>query len=212
MRYQLKAKPIETLTKGELKQLRKDGFVPISIQHRGQETLHLQEEAKPLDDFIRQHGESALIDMVIDPGNHHHTVMVHDIQRDPISQHLLQVTFQSIQRGDGIKVNVPILFHGEPAGVRRGEATLQHLTETVEIKCKPNHLPEHITVDISDMQIGDLIRVSSIKPDKGIEILTPQDTLLASLKQNTVYIEPETVTVTEGVTTSTAPTKEDASA
>lgn len=191
MRYQLRAKPIETLTKGQLKQLRREGFVPISIQHRGQETLHLQEEAKPLDDFIHQHGESALIDMVIDPGHHHQTVMVHDIQRDPISRQLLQVTFQRIERGDAIKAHVPILFHGEPESVRQGEATLQHLNETVEIHCKPTHLPDHLTVDVSAMKIGDLIRVSDLKPDKGVEILTAPDTVLVSLKPNAKFEEPE---------------------
>src|SRR5438105_2301820 len=104
MQLKLRAMPIQARTKGELKRLRNEGFVPVSIQHRGEETRHLQEEAKPLDDFIHHHGEAGLLSLVIAPENRQETVIVHDVQRDPLTRRLLQVTFQRVVKNEPIKV------------------------------------------------------------------------------------------------------------
>jgi large subunit ribosomal protein L25 len=191
MLQQLIAAPIQARTKGELKQLRKTGWIPVSIQHRGEETLHLQQEARPLNDFIHQHGEAALLDLQIQPGKKHQTVIVHDIQRDPITQRLLQVTFQKVVRGEAMKVHIPLHFVGEPQAVRDHTAIVQHSVEVVEVRCMPQNIPDHITVDISDMNFGDTIRVSDLPASDHYEILTAPDTVLASLVALKAYVEAE---------------------
>jgi len=197
MPQQLKAGPIQTRTKGDVKRLRRQGFIPISIQHRGQETLHLQEEAHPLEEFIHRHGEASLLELVVEPDNRRHTVLVHDVQRDPISRRLLHVTFQEVVRGEPIKVHVPLLFHGEPEAVREHTAVVQHAADTLEIRCLPQDLLEHITVEISQVQPGDVLRVSDLPPTDRYEILTQPDTVLVSLVRPQVAAEEEAETVEE---------------
>lgn len=186
MRYQLKASPIEAKTKGEVRRLRSTGYVPVSIQHKGDATLHLMEESKPLQEFIHHHGQSALIELVIEPGNHKHTVMVHDIQRDPLTQNVIQVTYQKIERTDKISTHVAIQFIGEPDAVRFGTAMAQHPLESVEISCSQKYLPEHFAVDVSHLKFGEVIRVSDIPHDKHVTITTPADTVIMSLKGVTI--------------------------
>jgi large subunit ribosomal protein L25 len=181
MRQQFHVHPIEASTKGELKQLRRSGFIPVSIQHRGQDTEHYQEEARPLEEHIRHHGKASILELVVEPGNKTQTVMVHDVQRDPLTHHLLQVTYQRVARNEPIKVQVPLVFHGEPDLVRQHTAIVQHSVEAVEIRSLPDNLPEHITVEIGQLTLGDVLRVSDLPATDRYEILTLPDTVLASL-------------------------------
>ena len=180
MPTQFSVKPIQPISKGEMKRLRKTGFIPVSIQHKGQGTLHYQLETKPLDDFIRAHGEAAMLELTVE-GGASHQALVHDVQRDGLTRKLLQVTFQSIQRGDVVKVHVPLMFHGEPASVRLGSAVMQHSIEQVEIHCQPGDLPDHITIDVSNMTATDTLRVSDLPHSDKYKIVTSPDTVLVSL-------------------------------
>ncbi len=183
MPYRLTAGPLEAHTKGEMKRLRHEGRIPVSIQHKGRETLHLQEEAQPLEDFIRKHGASALVELEIEPEHRRETVLVHDIQRDPVSHRLLQVTYQSVSKDEKIKTHVPLVFRGEPDAVRQRAAMVQHPIEEIEIACLPADLPSHITVDVSRLAFGgaEVMRVGDLPKNDHYETLTPPDTVIASL-------------------------------
>ncbi|HZT43623.1 MAG TPA: 50S ribosomal protein L25 [Chthonomonadaceae bacterium] len=208
MALRLTTTPIQAHTKGEVKRLRRDGYVPISIQHRGQEPLHLQTESKPLDEFIRQHGESALLEMVL-PNKKRQTTIVKQVQRDPLSHRLLQVTFQSVSRDEPIKVHIPILFHGEPEAVRQHTGVVLHQLEQVEVRCLPQNLPDHLTVDISHLSIGESIHASDLPQSDKHEILTAPDTVLASLTSVAVATTEAEETVAEtGEVQATSPAEE----
>jgi large subunit ribosomal protein L25 len=181
MAQQLKAAPYTARTKGEVKQLRRQGFIPVSIQHKGEETLHLQQEMNPLHDFIRHHGEAALLELTLEPDNRKETVLVHDIQRDPVTRKPLHVTFQKVVRGEKIKSHIPVVLHGKPEAVSDHIAIVDQPVTLVEIRCASEDLPEHLDVDISQLNLGEVVRVSDLTKNDKIEILTPPDTVLASL-------------------------------
>src|SRR4029079_7804689 len=109
MRHQLSAKPIVARTKGEVKRLRQSGYTPISIQHRGQETRHYQEETRPLHELIQQYGKAGLLEMLIAPDNKQETVIIHEVQRDPLTNRLLHATYQSIRTDEAFKVHVRLV-------------------------------------------------------------------------------------------------------
>ena len=194
---QLTAQPLTAISKGDIKRLRQSGYVPISIQHRGNETIHLQEEEKPLDAFIIQHGNSGVAQMAIGPHHKKHTVVIHDIQRDPISKRLLHVTFQDMLKGDTVKTHIALVFKGEPDAVRLGEGVLSQALSQLEIRTDVSHMVDHITVDVSQMELGSSLRVSDLPKQHGYEILTPEDTLIASVSAPSAA-EPEVVTEPTG--------------
>ena len=197
MPQQFTIQPIEANTKGKVKELRRTGNIPVSVQHKGQGTLHYQLETKPLDDFIRAHGQASMLELVVE-GGARHQALVHDVQRDRLTKKLLQVTFQGVEIGDTVKVLIPIVFHGEPGSVRLKAATLQHAIEQVEVRCQPGDLPDHITVDVSNMTVNDTMRVSDIPKSDKYEILTAPDMLVASLTSLTAQGEETAPTGTEG--------------
>jgi large subunit ribosomal protein L25 len=180
MTTKLKAQPILAQTKGEVKRLRKSGYVPISLQHRGEPTLHLQSELKPLVEFIGAHGASTRVELE-EAGGERYEALIHDVQRDPVTHHIIHVTLQRIVRGEPIKSLVPVVTHGTPDAVSNRTALVQHSLEQVEIRCLPGNLPDHISVDISALAFGVTLRVGDLPKSDRYDILTPADTVLVSL-------------------------------
>jgi large subunit ribosomal protein L25 len=176
----IKASPVQARTKGELKRLRKNGIIPISLQHRGDETRHYQMPLKPLMEFMRQHGEAAIVEL--DLGSESpESALIHDIHRDAVTHLPVQVTFMRVLRNEPVKTNVPLVAEGEPESVRNGETVLQLALNAVEVRCLPANLPESLSIDVSNMAFGDILHVSDIKHSDKVEILTPPDAVVASL-------------------------------
>ena len=176
--------PITAKTKGEIKRLRKSGFVPVSLQHKGMTTVHYQQASEPLDAFIKKYGDAALLDLVIAPDDQKQRAIIQNVHRDAITQKLLQVTFQQIRFDDTLKTHVSLRFSGEPNEVHLGNAMLQHSLDMLDIECAQDSLPEYITVDVSNMSIGDVIRVSDLVVDSHYKILNSGNTVLASVTIN----------------------------
>ena len=174
-------RPIEAKTKGAVRQLRRTGFVPVSVQHKGMPTAHYQLEARPLDEFIRRHGEAAYIDLVTVPDNIHQRAIVCGIHRHPISLKLLQVTFQQIRSDDRVTTRIPLRFLGEPDDVKHGAYIVQHALDNLAIECAADHLPSHIDVDISHLVPGHPLRVSDLPEHPHYKIIASPTTTLASL-------------------------------
>jgi large subunit ribosomal protein L25 len=179
METRLKAMPIQAHTKGELKRLRKMGLIPVSLQHKGEETRHFQMPLRPLLEFVRHHGESAIVE--VDTGNGTEAALLHDVRRDGVTHLPLQVTFMKVVRGEPIKAHVALVFEGEPEPVAEGTAVLQPVLDHLEVRCLPSELPENIKVDVSQMQFGDILHVSDVRSTDRIEVLNAPDSVVVSL-------------------------------
>ena len=178
MASQFKLSPISAATKGEVKRLRLAGFVPVSLQHKGMTTQHFQQEAAPLDEFMRRHGDAALLDLLLPPS-------------DEPARAIVQVTFQQIRIDDTLNTHVPLVFSGEPAAVRSGDAVVQHQIDRLDIACGQNDLPDHILVNVAHLVPGDVVRVSDLPVDPRYKITTSADTVLASLTSTRAAISNE---------------------
>lgn len=177
----LKMNPIEAHTKGEIKRLRLTGYIPVSIQHKGMETQHFQQEARPLREYLEKHGEGTILEAVVGPENKIQRLMVHDSQRHPVTNALIQVTFQQMRQEDRLKTHVPLIFTNAP---KDADSVLQHRLDTLEIECSQGDLPESIVVDLGSMHRGDVLRVSDLPANPHYTILAPANTALASLTSN----------------------------
>ena len=186
--------PILAKSKGEVKRLRSTGFIPVSLQHQGMETLHYQLHSGPLDEFIRKHGYSAMIDLVVDPGKGPQRAMIQSVTRNALSQKLQQVVFQQIRIDDTLKTKVSLVFSGVPERVAQGDAMLQHALDELDIECAQGSRPSHITIDVSKLGVGDVFHVSDIAVDPKYKIVNSGDTVLASVTLNRAAVSATVVT------------------
>src|SRR5699024_685893 len=100
-------------------------------------------------------------------------VLVRDWQMHPYKQHMLHLDFLRVDENAEIRVNVPLNFlnqENSPAGKASGVVISHNLTE-VEVACLSKDLPQHIDVDLSALEVGDIIHMSDLKLPEGVELV-----------------------------------------
>ena len=118
-------------------------------------------------------------------------VLIRELQVDPIRGHLLHADFQTISMDEKRAFSVPIDPVGEAEGVKGG-GILDIVVREIEVECLPTDVPDHIPVDISDLEVGQAIRVRDLEiTAEGFEVLSDQDLVLLTVVPPKVEVEPE---------------------
>ena len=114
-------------------------------------------------------------------------------QRDPVTAQLLHIDFFQVQDNEEVTVKVPVVPVGKAAGVTAG-GRLQVIVRDLNVRCKPADIPENVPVDVSPLNIGDFLRVSSVPSPSNTEILAPNDFNVVAVvgKRGAAVVEDET--------------------
>lgn len=94
-----------------------------------------------------------------------------EIQRDPITDKYLHVDFQEVKADEKFEIQVPIVVSGESFGVKNQSGVLEIASHTLRIRVLPKDLPESIAVDVTELKVGETIKVGELKPIAGVEFL-----------------------------------------
>lgn len=123
-----------------------------------------------------------------------YTIMIKEVQRHPITRDVLNVDFHSISLKEKVHVSIPIALVGEPIGVKEEGGILEHHLREIDVECLPKDIPEHFDLNIDNLKIGDVLRVSDIKQEEEIEILLdPDDVILSIAVPSIEEVEEEVV-------------------
>ena len=170
--------------------LRREGEVPAVLYGRAQDTVAIQLNARIFKQFLRTHGENVIINMEVSGGNDE-TVIIKEIQRDPVEKHqLLHADFIRISLDEPVTSTVPLILVGTPPGIEEGgvlEAPLRQLT----LHCLPMQLPTEISIDVSELDIGDTIHISDLSFSDEIEVVDESDRIIAMVSQPRIQLEEE---------------------
>jgi large subunit ribosomal protein L25 len=123
-------------------------------------------------------------------------VMFADRQIDPVRMRLMHADFKRLVKGEKIEATVHLRLVGEPLGVREQAGVLEQIVREVEIRCEPRDIPEHIDVDVTNLEVHDVLHVSDIPTSEGVEILDDPETVIATV--GVVKEEPVAVVPVEG--------------
>ena len=157
--------------KGASRRLRRAGFVPAIVYGGELQPVSIQIQHK--DVWHASQNEwfyAAILDL--DLGGDVQRVLLRDMQRHPFKQLVLHLDFQRVNENEAIRVRVPLHFLNEEAstaGKTSGVVIMHELTD-IEISCLPKNLPEAIEIDLSELQIGQIIHLSGLKLPTGVEI------------------------------------------
>ena len=159
--------------KEQAKKLRAKGLIPAVCYEKGKEGIPLilnpSELIKALDPEKRR---NTLFDLTIDDKGKTQQlkVMVKDYQQDPLKNTMLHVDFCQVRMDQQVEISVPLVLEGRAEGAKAG-GTLHQIFRDLPVLCKPDMIPVKLTVDISDMEIGDVRRVGDLDLPEGIKIL-----------------------------------------
>ncbi len=180
------------LGSAEARRLRRQGIVPGVLYGR-EEPVSISIAERDLRAALTTRGGlNAVLDVVVDGGKVHSSVLK-DYQQDPVRGLITHVDLQEVRLDQPIHATVPVTLHGEPVGVKEG-GVLTQVTNELNVEALPMEVPEHLEVDVSELQIGDTLRLSALPATPGVTLLDdPEQTVLATVTQPRTEEEPETV-------------------
>ncbi|MCA9511530.1 MAG: 50S ribosomal protein L25 [Myxococcota bacterium] len=177
---QLSVEVRESRGKGVARKLRAQGRIPAVMYGQGKQPLALALEPRALEKLLASEGHNALFDLA-GPGVGKRTVLVKELQRDPVRGDLLHADLFEIDANETIVVSVALHLVGTPVGVSMDGGIVDHSLREIEIECLPRAIPERIDVDIANMQLGDALHVSDIALPEGVELMTHGELAVVSV-------------------------------
>lgn len=169
------------------KSLRKEGGMPAIVYGPKQTAVAISVPARDFDKVLKSAGESSVIELsgLGEPMQ----VLIHEVDRDPITNAPRHADFYAIEKGAKVEVAVPLVYVGESLAVKEG-ANLVKVMHEVEIEAAPADLPHDIQVDISTLEkVGDQIHVSDLKIPAGVTLKVDADEVVALIQE--VEVEEE---------------------
>lgn len=119
-----------------------------------------------------------------------------EIQRDPITDKYLHVDLQEVKGDEKFEIRVPVHVVGESFGVKNQSGVLEMASHVLRVRVLPKDLPEAIDVDVTELKVGETIKVGSLKPVAGVEFLDPKGQPVVSCVEPVAEIVQETVAAT----------------
>ncbi len=169
-------------TKGERKQRMRQGFIPGAIYGKGLEPVNVEVNTKAIADVLTAAtGLNTIIDLTIEGDSKSHTVMVDNLERNPITRSFMSVGFHQVKKGDKVTAQIPIQLIGAPSTVATGEAVLEQTLEAITVHAVPGNLPTHLDVDVSHLNPGDVLHVSDLPHNPKLEFTSGEETAIAAL-------------------------------
>jgi len=163
-----------SLGRNAVKQLTTQGLVPAVIYGGKQEPQNLQVSRREIQSLLSHAiGENILVDLEIndDGKTSSRLALIQEVQHNPLGGAVLHVDFHAVSQNELLQASIPVEALGEAIGVRSYGGILEQSVRSLEIECLPKDLPEIITVDVSNMNIGDSVHVGDIKLPAGVTAL-----------------------------------------
>jgi len=172
------AKHRETRGKNEARRLRVQGLTPGVLYGAGQDAVAVAVNPREVNKILHSgSGLNTIFDKSIDTNAT--PVMIVDHQNDPVRDNLLHVDLKRIDLTKPIDVKVPVLFSGDPKGVKLQGGLLEIIKREIEIEVLPDDIPDHFSVDVSELMIGQNVRAGSIPLPANMTLTSPPDQVLA---------------------------------
>lgn len=170
---QLEASAREKSKKSMVKAERREKRIPGVMYGKGEISVPLSVSARDIQQAIHTSaGTNVLIKLSIQGGEQprQETVMVKSIQRHPVNSGVLHIDFVKISMDQPLETSVHVEVVGTAPGIKEG-GVLEQVHREIALRCLPALIPDHLTVDVSSLKIGDAITVAQLSVEEGIEIL-----------------------------------------
>jgi large subunit ribosomal protein L25 len=180
-----------------VKRLRRTGQLPAVAYGRGKDPVNLSVDAHEFRHLLSHQGAGGLITLKFKDGSADLPVIVKEIQIDPRRNEVRTLDFLHVSLSEKVSSTALLVLEGEPEGVRVDGGLLTQSLHEIHISALPQNLPEHITLDITDLALNSSLHVKDIKLPEGVTAETDGEEIVASVAPPRVQSE-ETETAAEG--------------
>ncbi len=195
----------ENVGKKDAKMNRKLGKVPC-VLYGGKEQIHFTADEK---DFVKIIFTPEVFIIKLSVDSKEYNVVLQDVQYHPVTDKILHVDFLEILSGKAVIIGLPVIIEGSAIGVLKGGQLVKKIRK-LKVKALVEHLPENIVLDITNLEIGDSIRVKDVSKENlefldipnaeivGVKVTRIVETIEEAGEEAEVGEEEETKETTEG--------------
>ena len=176
----------KTGTKGS-QALRREGSIPGVLYYSGENNVNITVDKSVL--FHAMQSGQRIFE--IDQDGESQYTMIKELQYHPVTDAIIHIDLMRVRRSEKMTISVPLVLIGEAIGIKEGGVLSQSMTQ-IEISCFPTDVPEHIEIDIEDLEINSARSVADIKIDnEDIEIVSNTNLNVVSITPPAAEEEPE---------------------
>ena len=176
----------ETRSKGS-KVLRHEGLIPGVLYYSGEKNVNITVDKSVL--FHAMQSGQRIFEINQD-GESQYT-MIKELQYHPVTDAIIHIDLMRVRRSEKMTISVPLVLVGEAIGIKEGGVLSQSMTQ-IEISCFPTDVPEHIEIDIEDLEMNSARSIADIKIDnEDIEIVSDKNLNVVSITPPAAEEEPE---------------------
>ena len=188
----VQAKERQEVGKGPNRRLRTQGKIPAVLYGQGLETLSVSVDSGDVDQILcSETGHNTIFKLQV--GSNSTDVLIRDYQLDPVKGTLLHADFQAVAMDKKMTFAVPVQAVGTASGVTAG-GVLDMVLRKIELECFPTDVPDYIPVDVTELEIGDSVRVEALQIELSrISVLSDPDLVILSIVPPHVEEEPEVI-------------------
>lgn len=173
------------------RRLRSEGRIPAVVYGHGIDPLSVAVDARALRSALSTDaGLNALIDLRVE-GAGSHLTLARVIQRHPVRNTVTHVDFQVVRRDEVVTSEVPISLVGEAVEVHRGDGMVDQQLFNLAVRAVPGRIPNLLEVDINELTIGQMIRVSELALPEGVTTEVDPEAAVVVGQPPQVAVEPE---------------------
>ncbi|HHX58189.1 MAG TPA: 50S ribosomal protein L25 [Candidatus Moranbacteria bacterium] len=159
---------------------KRDGMIPAILYGRGIENKVLWIDENSFIKLEREAGRSVLVDLEVE--GEKNRVLIHDFQKDPLTDNFIHVDFYQVRMDEEIEANVEVIFEGESPAVKELGGVLLKTVDEVLVRCLPADLPKEIKVDLSGLKtFDDRVFVKDLNISDKVKIDLDGETVVASV-------------------------------
>src|SRR5437870_438266 len=187
----LKAEPRASVGRSAVRKLKARGIIPAVIYGGKDKPQPLQVAARDINAMMSHaSGENVLVELEIAGEKSNRAALVQEVQHSPVRGDIVHVDFHAISMDQMIQAEVPLEPTGTAVGVKTFGGLLEQSLRALAIECLPGDLPDRITVDVSQLNIGDSIHVRDIQLPPGVTPKAQPDLTAFSVVAPVVEEEP----------------------
>jgi large subunit ribosomal protein L25 len=171
----IEVKKREAVGTSRVNKMRAEGLVPAVLYGHGEANVNLAIRKEVVGNVVR-HGTK----MVNLTGDIQDTALLREVQWDAFGVNILHVDLARVSQEEAVEVTLVVHLHGEAPGVAQG-GQLNFNTHELTIRCPAGAIPEHLTVPVSGLNLGQSIHANEVQLPAGASMVTPASVVVVSV-------------------------------
>jgi len=172
----------EETGKGSNRKLRRSGKIPAVLYGHKSKSMALAVDPKDIFRILHSDsGENTIFGLNV-PGREGLNCLIKEYQLEPVSHALLHADFYEVAMDEALEVKVPLETTGEAYGVKTEGGLMDLVHRELHVECLPGDIPESIVVDVTNLKIGDMIRVRDLAVSDKIKLLDDPETVVLAIE------------------------------